>query len=66
MGSERYLAAMDVRGLLLAIGIAGLIAGVYGLWSSDEWYDGLITIICGSALIYGYYRQDVDRPEDHP
>jgi hypothetical protein len=60
---EDYLTAMDVRGLLLAIGIAGLLAGVYGLWSTDDWYDDIITMVCGAALIYGYYRQDDDEHE---
>ncbi|MFK7781163.1 hypothetical protein [Psychroserpens sp.] len=44
------------RYILLVIGILGLITALFGLINGDALTDQLITIVCGSSLIYGYFQ----------
>jgi len=43
------------RYILLIIGILGLITAFFGLINGDAFANQLITIVCSSSLIYGYY-----------
>lgn len=42
--------------ILLFIGIAGLAAAVFGMLKGDAFTDHIITLVCGSSLIYGYFE----------
>ncbi|WP_299225534.1 hypothetical protein [uncultured Psychroserpens sp.] len=44
------------RNLLLFIGSAGLSAAFFGIVNGDAITDHLMTIVCGSSLIYGYFQ----------
>ena len=43
------------RYILLCVGLAGLAAAFFGLINGDAFTDQLMTIICGTSLIYGYF-----------
>ncbi len=44
------------RYILLVIGVAGLVAAVFGLIKGDAFTDQVMTIVCGACLIYGYFQ----------
>ena len=43
------------RVILLVIGLLGLFTGCFGLINGDAFTDQIMTLICGSSLIYGYF-----------
>lgn len=44
---------MKTKYILLIIGIAGMISGVYGYIQQQDISTALISFICGASLIYG-------------
>ncbi|MCW5519748.1 hypothetical protein J1N09_07850 [Aureitalea sp. L0-47] len=43
---------------LLLIGLAGIVAGGVGFFTNPDITINLMSITCGSCLIYGYYDLD--------
>ena len=41
---------------LLLIGLAGILAGIYGFISGSDFTTNLMGLICGSCLVFGYYE----------
>jgi len=42
--------------ILLFIGSAGLAAAIFGLVKGGAFEDHLMTIVCATCLIYGYFQ----------
>ena len=43
------------RYILLVIGLLGLLTAIFGLVNGEAFTEQLITIICGTSLILGYF-----------
>jgi len=51
----------QIKLTLLVIGILGSAAGIYGMTSGQELNQYLLSLVCGSSLIFGYFA--IDKPK---
>ena len=49
---------MNIKFLLLAIGLLAIAAAIFGIFAEWELMDILLGMVSGSALVYGYFSID--------
>jgi len=49
--------------MLLFIGLAGLVAAIFGLVKGENFTDHVMTMVCGASLIYGYFQLKNHKPD---
>ena len=44
--------------IVLVIGLIGLIAAAYGIYRGGTFIDQLLTLVCGTSLLFAGWRMD--------